>query len=86
MSVVLRDLIDNRLIQHWMINAITRTLEDGSFHCTVHQWKDRSAAEMHVAHGVAIRVDARADGFVTRTTHLGSEFIWFISRPVSSVP
>lgn len=81
LSIVLRDLITNELIQHWIIDTVTRTLDDGSFYCTVKQWKRRATSEMQVAHGVAIRVNGRANSFVTRTTHVGSQFIRFVSRP-----
>lgn len=81
LSIVLRDLISNELIQHWIINSVTRTEHDGQFYCTVKQWGGRSAAEMHVGHGVAILVDRKPGSYVTRTTHLAGQFVHFISQP-----
>lgn len=81
LSIVLRDLITWELIQHWIIDTITHTLDDKSFRCTVKQWKSRSASEMQVAHGVAILVDRRPGSYITRTTHLASQFIHFLSQP-----
>lgn len=81
LTIVLRDLVQNDLIQHWIIKEITQKLADGTFRCTVEQWKARSASEMHVAHGVAMSADMRPGSYVTRTTHLASQLVNFISKP-----
>lgn len=81
LSIVLRDLISNDLIQHWIIENVTSTLPDGSFRCTVKQWKARSTSEMHVAHGVAILIKRKPGSYVTRTTHLAGQFVRFVLSP-----
>lgn len=81
LSIAIRDLFTNELLQHWIVENVTQTFDDGSFRCTVKQWNGRSTSEMHVAHGVAILVDRRPGSYVTRTTHLANQFVHFLSRP-----
>lgn len=84
LSIILRDLISSELIHHWIIDTVTRPQDDGPFNCTVKQWKGRSTSEMYVKHGVAILVDRKPGSFVTRTSHLASRFIHFISQHPSA--
>lgn len=79
--ICLRDLLQNNLIQHWIIKEITRELPDGSFYCQVNQWKRRSHSEMLVKHGAAIKVNKQQGKYVTRTSHLGNRLFDFISEP-----
>lgn len=80
LSLVLRDLVSTELIQHWIIDAVTSTRDEGPFKCTVKQWGGRSASEMHVKHGPAILVHRKPGSYVTRTTHLAGQFVHFISQ------
>lgn len=80
LAIALRDLIRSGLIQHWSIKEILKVEHNGAFRCSVAQWQGRSASDMHVKHGVAMAVDRRAGSFITRTTHLGTNFVQFISR------
>lgn len=77
----LRDLINNDLIQHWIIEKITEPSEGDSFYCQVEQWGGRSHSEMLVKHGAAIKVDKQPGKYVTRTTHTGNRLVTFISTP-----
>jgi hypothetical protein len=83
LTIVLRDLVQNGLIQHWIIKEVTQRLPDGTFRCTVEQWKARSTSEMHVARGVAMSVHMRPGSYVTRTTHIGGRLVDFISKPAA---
>ncbi len=83
LAICLRDLLQNDLIQHWIIQSITQKATDGTFRCTVEQWKARATSEMNVAHGVAMPVDMRPGRYVTRTTHLGGRLMEFISKPTA---
>lgn len=80
--MALRDLIRLKIIQHWVIDHVLETAQDGTFTCSVKQWKHRSAANMRVSHGPAIRHLAKPGGLITRTTHLGSQFVTFVSVPM----
>jgi hypothetical protein len=79
--MALRDLIRLKLIQHWTIDHVLETAEDGTFTCSVKQKKYLAAGSMRVAHGPAIRHDGKPEGLVTRTSHLGSLFVGFVSMP-----
>lgn len=81
-ALCLKDLISNSFIQHWIINKINKKFLDSSFSCEVAQWGARGRSEMHVKHGVSIKVDQIPGNFVTETTNLGKKFITFISTPV----
>ena len=80
-ALCLKDLINNELINHWIIEKITKELPDSSFYCQVYQWGPRSHSEMLVKHGAAIKVDKKQGKYITRTSPFGNRLVDFISTP-----
>ncbi|MCB0324023.1 MAG: hypothetical protein KDD69_10630 [Bdellovibrionales bacterium] len=82
LSVILRELVQFGMIQHWVIKKVTRTLPDDSVYCEVNQWRARSSSELYVQHGVDKAAHQKSGAYVTKTTHNGGNFVRFVTAPI----